>query len=93
MEFSATAISRARMVEIGTVHRHRSTVFCRQIRNLRYLMTLTKLPRPNSKLAPLAAFRPLYPSSRDMRTVLMMGQTVKIRSSTIAGERYSHAFH
>ena len=59
IELSATAISSASSVEIGTVQMHRSTVFFRQARNRRYLTTFSKLPNPSWKLSPAAAFSPL----------------------------------
>ena len=59
MELSATAMSSASTVEMGTVHRHKSTVFFRQERNLRYFTTLAKLPKPNWKVVPPAALSPL----------------------------------
>ena len=52
-----------------------------------------KLPTPNAKLSPPATFNPLYPSRKAMRTVFIMGHTVNTSYNTIAGARYSHAFH
>ena len=59
MALSATAMSSASTVEMGTVHTHSSTVFFRQFKNRRYSMTLVKFPRPNANVSPPAAFRPL----------------------------------
>ena len=58
MELSATAISSASKVEMGTVHRHKSTVFFRHDTKRLYLTTLTKLPKPRLNVAPPAALRP-----------------------------------
>ena len=57
MELSATAISRARMVEIGTVVTQSRIVFFRHCRKRLYSRTFTKLPIPNVNVTPRAASR------------------------------------
>ena len=46
MEFKATAINNAKMVERGTVSTQRITVFFKQVTNFLYCITFVKLPKP-----------------------------------------------
>ena len=59
MEFSATAISRASSVEIGTVSTHSKTVFIKLFVKLLRPMTLWKLPIPILNVFPPMTARPL----------------------------------
>ena|GEM_PF-5861555 len=57
MEFSATAISSARIVEIGTVNRHRSIVFFSAVLKPLSPITVWKFLMPTVKVAPPTSLR------------------------------------
>ena len=93
IELSTTAMRSAKIVESGTVNTQSKTVFLRHVKKPWYSTTFWKFPNPTWYVTPLNDACKLKFSRKASRTVLIIGQTVKIANNTSAGARYSHAFH